>query len=323
MRVAVIQSHEDGSNQYRMRLPAEALIKRGADVQLLSTPVIEPPEADVVVFNRPTTRYVVETILRMREDGYKVVVDIDDHFGTVSPAHVAYSSSRTIDGIIQWACKVADLVTVTTPALADAYGFGHSVVIPNHVPETFFGAERFPYEKPRLLWSGTITSHPLDLQVTKGGVARALDRADADFAYIGPRTQIDRVKRALKYKRTALMSDFFHFDQYPHAMAQGDIGIAPLEDSPFNDAKSWLKMLEYAAVGVVPLGSPSPENVRLHKLGIGEICRTPKEWYQKTLNLLQDDALRAEMAAAGTEVARSLSVGNNVHQWWDAWGSIL
>ena len=55
-------------------------------------------------------------------------------------------------------------------------------------------------------------------------------------------------------------------------VAKLGIGVAPLADTKFNAAKSWLKMAEMAALGVPCVVSPRAEYMRLHEQWIGSLA---------------------------------------------------
>ena len=62
---------------------------------------------------------------------------------------------------------------------------------------------------------------------------------------------------------------------YTSSVAELGVGLVPLLDSAFNRAKSWLKGLEYAALGVPFVASPTPEYVKLAGLGAGLLADDP------------------------------------------------
>ena len=72
-----------------------------------------------------------------------------------------------------------------------------------------------------------------------------------------------------------------------------DIGIAPLEDTPFNNGKSCVKFYEYAAVGTPCLASdvlPYSDEVTYRAKN------TKKDWYNKLKKLIVDEEFRNKLA---------------------------
>jgi nucleoside-diphosphate-sugar epimerase len=109
---------------------------------------------DVVVFQRPTSKFQPQAIDHLQARGVAVVIDLDDDLAHVHPRNVAHWQMRPkvpwrdpLTGQVvmrtnahSWhnvaeACRHAALVTVTTPALAATYGaHGRVAVLPNMVP---------------------------------------------------------------------------------------------------------------------------------------------------------------------------------------------
>ena len=91
-------------------------------------------------------------------------------------------------------------------------------------------------------------------------------------------------------------------------MAELSVGLVPLIDSPFNRAKSWLKGIEYAALGVPFVASPLPEYRKLADLGAGVLADSPQEWYEAIDMLLTDADHRDTIARFGRDAVRGLDL---------------
>lgn len=345
MRVAVFPADLGGCGYYRVIWPAEALIAEGADVMLVRPDDdddrqiqaawidadggrrrlvdVVTPDADVVVLQRPLTDTLAEAIPMLQARGVRVVVEIDDDFDAISPRNVSWkvlhprTSPRRNWLHLRRACELADLVVVSTPALAARYGrHGRVVVVENCVPERYLGISGTPHDGVFVGWSGSIMTHPDDLQVTGGGVGRAVARTGARFAVIGTGKG---VQSTLGLPEPPLACGWVPIEDYPTALAQLDVGVVPLELSAFNEAKSWLKGLELSAVGVPFVASPTGPYRALVERGAGAIAERPREWEGLVKRLVGDAGWRAELAERGREVAAGLTVEANCGRWWDAW----
>lgn len=334
---------DNGRCGARLRWPAEILRDRGADVRIV-TPgaddseqlqgrVAKAPDgtevllnldrvdSDVVVWQRPLKSVQLASIPMLQAQSVKVVVEIDDDFSCIHPnnhawgaAHPKQNPDRNFHHLAK-ACALADLVTVTTPALAQRYGrHGRVVVIENHIPASYIAIEGDRDERVRVGWSGQVATHPGDLQITRGAVARALGsavfRSVGDGIGVAERLGIPEIE----------VTGYLTLDEYPKGVASLDIGIVPLEDSAFNHAKSGLKALEYASLGVVGVASPTPDNLRLHEdHGIGFIASKPKAWERIIRRLINDADERTEKAAHDRAAAEHLTIEANAHEWLSAW----
>lgn len=96
-----------------------------------------------------------------------------------------------------------------------------------------------------------------------------------------------------------------------------DIGVVPLSKFEFNDAKSWIKGLEYAAAGIPFIASASHEYVRLKKeYKIGRIARSPKEWIEH-IEELCDPSVRHEEAQRQREAIENSFNIKKMSRAWD------
>jgi glycosyltransferase involved in cell wall biosynthesis len=281
---------------------------------------VDPIDADVLVFQRVSDPKLVSLIPVLQAKGHAVVVDVDDDAATVHGKNAAagYEDHRTI----LKACALADLVTVTTPALARRYGsHGRVAVLPNCVPSAIMFMPRMS-DGRTVGWGGWIGSHPGDLEITHGGVAQAVQRADARFQVVGPE---EGVARALGFPGTAVsgtgpLRNVAGYE-YERALGQLDVGIVPLADTRFNEAKSALKGLQYAARGVPFVASPVAEYERLAAEGVGVLAAPrSRNWRARILELLDCEPLRLEVAARGRAyVAKHALYETQAWRWAEAW----
>lgn len=90
------------------------------------------------------------------------------------------------------------------------------------------------------------------------------------------------------------------------AIQSMDIGIMPLEDTPWARGKCSFKMLQYMATGLPVVVSPVGMNAEILMLGaLGIIATTETQWIDGLIALLEDSALRARLGAEGRRVAES------------------
>jgi hypothetical protein len=282
-----------------------------------------PPDCDVLVLQRVQSRMAAKAIPHLQRRGIRVVVDVDDDFSCIDPANTAWTDidpKRNPNRNWHWtrtACAAADLVTVTTPALADRYGrHGRVRVLPNRLPRFSF-ATAAPHDDLRVGWAGYVGTHPNDLQVMRGSVGQLLDERAMPFHVVGPAEGVAERVGVRQVKATGLVS----FDRWPRAIAALDIGVVPLADTAFNAGKSFLKGLEMAAAGVIPVMSPTPEYLRLHADGIGLLAKRPRDWRSAAAMLLDNEDRRLELAARSLAGARRHVMEDHLDAWADAWAA--
>lgn len=343
MKIAVWPSIDDACAEYRLIQPARVLKNQGFDVFVDSEGArvywdnspnigdlptinqniinIDAYEADVVVLQRPSHRATYQIIPFLQKQGIKVIVDVDDRYDKIHPLNQAYDffqPSRDPANNYEWvfkSCQIADAVTATTPDLIRVYGFGHGYVIPNYVPESYFSIETEKHEGS-IGWAGIVRTHPTDLQVVGSAVENACNATGAHFRVVG----LDEgVQDALKLSQPVEATGWISRSEYITEMGKLEIGIVPLADTVFNKSKSALKMMEFASKGVPVIGSATPDNVRLNKLGVGLIANTPQKWLKYLKSLAKNKDRREDIAGASFEAMKLQTYEKNIDKWAKVW----
>lgn len=337
MRVAVHPCDNGGCGWYRLRWPAQVLAANGYDVVVRAELDAEwerrpggdrlrrlMVDDDVVVLQRPMGQQIAEAIPMLQRLGHTVVVEVDDDFHSLPVGHGAKRATsvganpRHNRRWLRIACEQADLVTVTTPALADRYApHGRVVVLPNLVPEAFL---KVPSPRPRRVaptvgWTGSVVTHVGDLEVMGGVIPGVLEDTGARFVSWG----VGLTEEALGVKgRVRPWAELTK--GYPWQVADLDVGLVPLADNKFNEAKSWLKGLEYAALGVPFVASPRVEYERLADVLPVVLQAESADGWRLTLGrLLSSPDERAEIADRNREAVSSMTYENHADRWWAAW----
>lgn len=316
MSVVVYSPVADGSAFYRLTEPARVtgtrVVERLPDVG----------DADTVVLNRPIDAGLSEQVRLWREDGRRVVVDLDDCFDTVSVNHAIHGRYTTEH--LHSACKAASLVTCSTPAIAERYGYGHAVVLRNRIPASRLEVQRAGRREPVpwVGWYGSLASHPDDPAATCGGVAAAMSHTGAVFTYVGPKTEGPQLAEILGLPSVNALG-YYSLDGLQSVIAEFDIGLVPLDLSPFNEAKSALKGLELAAVGVPVIASPTSEYRRLSTQGACVTAASASDWFSYVDLWLTSPIERAEQAARGRTWAATQTYEEFADDWRTAWYSEL
>ena len=312
---------------------------------------------DTMVFQRTMVAEWAKLIPLLRAQGIRVVVDVDDNMDAIATDNAVWPTAEPhwmhqseIDELprpipvpvtvtrrskdrewvyspdyqgrsnrhhLKAAIAQADLLTVSTPALARHYGhLAETLVIPNRIPERYLQMPiRGSNPIPVVGWTGSVRTHPTDLGVIGGALVESRRMTVFDLRVIGSGEGFRERTGATPDSTTGWLP----ISDYPAAYAGLDVALCPLADSAFNHCKSWLKPLEAASLGVVPIMSPSPEYLALHEQGIGVIARNPRQWGAAIRRLVGNDSLRSELAAKGRAVAAGLTIESGVGAWMAAW----
>ena len=345
MRVAVIPGDETGCGTYRMILPADAVMKARPDWQVdLYKPgsieigsdkdgkliglkgLNEADKLDILVMQRVGNRASVAFTHWARQKGIATVVDADDAMWCIDKdnrAHKQWNSKALNWRYMDSAAQDADLVTVTTEHLARRYGkHGRVEIIPNYVP-----SEVFNYEKPTghdetvvsVGWTGFVATHPHDLKVVGDAVYRALADTGAVARVVGDAGGVGR-EWGLDEEIVQGIAPQPLGPLYFGALSTIDIGLVPLADTPFNKGKSWLKALEFSAMGIPVIATPTPNNILLSRQVPIMLARTPDEWYEHLRWLIEHDYQREQRGIEAREAVRAnFTLESAGEKWAQAW----
>lgn len=344
MRVLVSYADRGGCAFYRLVAPAKVLSDAGYDITLdFQASLIHAEhhdgvvthlndlDYDVVVFQRPMTSTACQVISLLQARGIKVVVELDDDYWSISRDNIywKYSQPATSRGA-NWqfltdSCQKADLVTVSTPALAKKIPNPNVRVLRNLIPEAYLNLKRAKEHGDELVegkivvgWTGTPETHAGDLSVVGDSVAKAVRQHDARFLCIGSE---DSGPMMGFLDREALYAPWVEFQHYPQAVTTFDLGLVPLKLNDFNQAKSYLKGLEYAALGIPFVASPTEEYQYLERHGAGFLAHQKHDWYRVLTTLLESPGLRQEMLWEGKSFAMESTYELHAWKWMDAWSA--
>lgn len=348
-RIYVYPADRTGCGLYRLIGPALALRAQGhTDVELVLpkgrtgdvgltgmqdetgrlVAVQVPPDADVMVFQRPTLGQLADAVPLIRDLGVAVVVDMDDDLTCIDPRNIAWTMAHPRPGWGReghtWgnatrACRHATMVTVSTPALLDTYAaHGRGVVLDNHVPASYL---QVPHTDSDIIgWAASIHSHPGDLNVVGPAVARVV-RDGHPYLAAGDPTGI---RDTLGLEDDPPSTGVVPIEAWPNAVTRLGVGIAPLADTRFNRSKSSLKVKEYSACGVPWVASPRAEYRRFHRqTRCGLLAEGPRDWYRQLTRLAGNEALRLELSEEGRAAMAEHTIEGNAWRWLSAWEDAL
>jgi glycosyltransferase involved in cell wall biosynthesis len=348
-----------GCAYYRINQPLDELARHGHEVMAaklaLGTADQAMYDADVVVGQRiceahPSARWaafrlyqepkyrawlsaswrsnrdLVKVVEKLEARGAtrpKLVFEIDDDLWQVDPtskqAH-AWFALPEIRHRLEQNARLADTVTVSTPTLGEVLSrMNRDVrVIPNCIP-----AALLEHEPPRrtdgvvtIGWAGSHT-HAMDWAQVDEHLVRVLKKVrKAELHVMGG---MDPLWSRVPAHRMRVTGWTTSVEDYHHKL-DFHIGIAPLKPHPFNESKSYVKALEYAALGIPVVASdvgPYREFVRHGETGW--LVRKPEEWTRFLLDLVHDEAMREEMGRN----ARKQATSHTIEGLWPLWEEAL
>lgn len=323
-RILAHPADRQGSGEYRILAPLRVLNRSGRAMGwetggYLSGAEIMRMQPDVIVLQRQVTEEQIGLIERYRRvtSAFKVF-EIDDLITNVpvkSPVRQKMVEQKDLYKRFRKAVGLCDRLVVSTDSLAEAYRrlADSVVVVQNHLEgEVWLGLAQPQRRegKPRVGWAGALQHHG-DLAVITEVIKATAH--EVDWVFLG--MCLDEVKPYVKEFHPGVpLAD------YPAKLASLDLdlAVAPLEDVPFNHAKSHLRLLEYGILGYPVICT----DITPYR-GAYPVTRVPnrfKAWREAILERVGDrDALRAEGERLREYVRREWILEDHLDRWLGAW----
>lgn len=273
-------------------------------------------------------RWTPRQIELARALGQRVYTDIDDYYQGLTPANRAYTETHADTNKVQnrdhyeKVIDAVDVLTVSTPFLLDYYSQRRDnvVMIRNGVNMNQFQPV-IQNHKPVIGWTGATSYRNNDLEQLREWLPDFLEEHDLMFHHAGHSPQAPSFaeitginpRRVTTSPLTAITdyADGFRFD----------VGLVPLNDIPFNHAKSNIKGLEYVAAGIPFVSSDVPEYRVLHSTGVGQLATTPMEWRTALSTLLDRKHRQREAKRQRQIVAEQWSIEARAEEWREVFAS--
>lgn len=273
-------------------------------------------------------------VRRVRAMGARLVYALDDNLLDLRslPLQGAfYTEGQRM--VVRLLAREADALLLSTPPLAARFRALNPAVhvIANHVDEQLFGpppALQTPEQGgPRLVmgYMGTAT-HLDDLLLILRPLRRVLrrHRDSVRLELVGisnaPHLMMLFDGLPVRVRSTGGRVGYPQFVAWMRESLRWQCGLAPLRDTLFNSAKSDLKFVDYAALGIPGIFSDTPsyrDTVRSGDNGL-LVPNTDAAWEAALETMLGDAAARHRMAAAALDEARATrTLAATAGQWRD------
>lgn len=250
-----------------------------------------------------------------RDPNVLTVYDIDDDLLNIDESNtVPHSIYAPLRAGTQRNIEMSDVVTASTPKLAEYLSqFNPNVrVVRNCVPNTLPETPRRIRYGLTIGWGGSMF-HAQDW----GRTNEVLQQLKRNHPSLSFRCLGANYMTGLTNVST---TGFTTVPKY-HEELDFHIGIAPLMDTPFNQRKSWIKTLEYAARGIPSVAANVGQYDEWIEDGVNGYLVAPYEindWVMALHSLVYDD-VRTRMGEVALAKAREWTIGNKIHHWVEAY----
>jgi hypothetical protein len=266
-----------------------------------------------------------------------MIYETDDNHFKIRKWNGYYPDVQAEIPLIERMARRADLVTVSTGPIKDAYShLNENIrVVRNAIdPSIYTTSSTRPEhggDKPRVVYYGSTArmrdygGYPDERGKWEGGYAgKGIEdlRKELWNVFIGVNPGTEHVIAPFFDEAYPYVENIRQFAQ-TLAASHGDIGIAPLGGDEFDRCKSELHWLEYAMVGAAFIGEgfkygEAPYSVV--KNGVdGLIVRGRQQWFDAVKSLVRSKDLREQLAGAAKErVLKEYDYKDRAKEWADA-----
>lgn len=331
---------------YRKQMPGEVLRKRGHEIKYIVAGVNFDISTlgyfDVAIFRETYGLDPTPLMKQFKKMDTKVIYDVDDDYLTLNAGNPFKKESKKVIHQFIALCKEADVITVTTDVLKKRLQkYNKNIkIVPNSLDFNHFRNRPKKSKKLRIGYTGA-ASHWEDIGMVLDVIKDLQEKYNFEFFIQGmcgtpligeiytykyiDQHDLEPEKRDY-YKSAIKMYDklkdikFIHFPFYPPALYPTilsnldlDIGICPLRDNVFNQAKSCIKFYEYASTGTPTLAS----KVLPYSKEVGYCAKNnSKDWYNKLERLIKDKKFREKLLDKQQDYVRKYAdLDKNVKVW--------
>jgi glycosyltransferase involved in cell wall biosynthesis len=285
-------------------------------------------KGSIVTFHRPRETWSWQRWMRARgfPSAAKHIAEVDDlvfdpalaaHSPAVRNRHKSLWSTRRLFRGNGRALARFDRISTSTEPLAshlrNHFPKANVEVFPNCIPCAWrsLPISPLPTQARTLTYFPGTRGHNADFAMIAGAVRKFLaSHPDWHLLVAGP----------LEFKLGAAQHQVRHlervdFERYHEIVRRGAINLAPLEDSPFNQCKSALKIMEAGFFGIPSVASAIPDAERFAGDGV-EFASSPNEWIEALCRLASrfpyGDLWREQLRS---RIVRNASIEREAARW--------
>ncbi len=228
-------------------------------------------------------------------------------------ARISHAAIRTSRAMLD----LADRVVCCSPALATRLGCDHADVLAPALIHKLPDLSHFDRHRDTLVAYHGTASHRRDIKAISSALEDVHSRFHhLHFQFLLGRHLPARLRRLTRTENGAAM-DWLDFRKYL-GETRAHIALAPLMDTPYNRAKSHVKILDIAAIGAAGVysnRSPYSEVITHGKDGL-LVDDDPSSWAEAISRLAADRALAHRIALKGQVLARRIGDPEPARKYW-------
>ena len=255
------------------------------------------PPCDICIVQRtamPSEAAVDALVARLASMGAVLVTDVDDAFAALDnhPEAAIYAPRAAA---LERAIAASAETWFSSEPLAELYGriAGRRRIARNAIDPRLWRDWRHPRPAPfqgdrvRMLYMGTHT-HAADWALIRPALDRLWETHEGrfDVTLIGVATEVAPAPWLQRLSPPPEAIPYPRFVRWLRGQGPFDIGLAPLAETRFNRAKSDIKLLDYAALGLLPVVSRGPAYEA--DAGMADLAIVTDDWHTELAGVIDD-----------------------------------
>jgi O-antigen biosynthesis protein len=291
---------------------------------------------DIIVLKLIMLKSVAD-VMKLKEHGQTVIVDVDDYYEGLAKTNFAHKMTdpeRSPENNREHYWDIidnADGIIVSTQFLYDYYtkekGKKNVYLVRNAIDiDRWHKKQDHSRWLPTVGWVGAIPWRSGDLEQMRPFFGDFLEQNRLTFHHAGHIKELNvsavdlmGIPPTVKFTNEPRRI----LSEYPQMFRKIDIGLVPLNNVPFNHAKSTIKGLEYTAAGIPFISSWSPEYELLEQQGVGRVARNEEEWMTHLNELLDPKVRKEEVEKNYENVRANHSMSARAKDWDNVMKQIL
>lgn len=320
MRIASVIIEGFVNSIYRSFIPMQALAERGHAVHVEERNQVVRPERfeqfDVVCFWRCFHDPMPLFARRLRQAGVPIVWDNDDDLTSIARDNPGFRRMGGLNGqraktSMVKMMRMADIVTAPSINLADRFhemSGAETRVLENYIPTHFAHSTVHSRRSVTIGWlAGQEHRSDLEQLRLRRTFTDLLEAHDhVSVVTIGLNVGVEHPH----YRHVPALP----YPELPRLLADFDIGIAPLADTPFNRPRSNVKLKEYSVIGVPWLASPIGPYADMGEAEGGMLVADDR-WFEALSALANDPGRRRTLATAAKRWGSTQRIAQHVDKW--------
>jgi glycosyltransferase involved in cell wall biosynthesis len=329
-KIAYLLLDNQASEWYRAFVPGQMLTSKGHSVCYLNKkdPIENFLASDVVIFIRAATPFELHILNILQESGRRIIIDLDDNPWALpkSIPRISYWEATGSRLILEKCLEWADLITVTTQEMLIALKrFNPNIeILENCLPDfKWINIQKQDVKEPLVIgWGGGVT-HSEDLRLIASPLLQIIEKYPHVELHLAGNFEIENsvdnffrlVNPFPKNNRIKIIA-LVPIENYQELLSGFDIGIAPLNDTPFNRCKSDLKFLEYSALEIPCVASAvTPYLTSIVQGETGFLAKNDEDWTHYLIKLIESTELRKKIGKAAKAWAAKRMISANIKRW--------